>query len=68
LSQLQVLTWVVGHELGHTVLWHQPNGGHHSGATTYDCLIWQWVDWRVNPPTEFCAQNPGYQTRWKLNP
>ena len=68
LSQLQVLTWVVGHELGHTVLWHQPNGGHHSGATTYDCLIWQWVDWRVNPPTEFCAQNPGCQTRWKLNP
>lgn len=68
LAQLQFLTWIVGHELGHTVLWHQPGGGHHEGATTYDCLIWQWVDWRVNPPTEFCAQNPGCQTRWKLNP
>ena len=68
LSQQQVLTWVVGHELGHTVLWHQPDYGHHSGATTYDCLIWQYGDWRVNPPTEFCVQNPGCQTRWKLNP
>jgi len=68
LSQHQVLTWVVGHELGHTVLWHQPDRGHHSGATTYDCLIWEYGDWRVNPPTEFCVQNPGCQTRWKLNP
>ncbi len=68
LSQLQFLTWIVGHELGHTVLWHQPGGGHHAEGTTYDCLIWQWGDWRANPPTDFCVQNPGCQTRWKLNP
>jgi hypothetical protein len=52
---------------GHTVLWHQ-HGGHHERETTYGCLIWRWFDWWVNPPTEFCAQNPGCQTRWKLNP
>jgi hypothetical protein len=68
LTELQALTWIIGHELGHTVLWHQPAYGHHAGNTTFDCLIWQWMDWRANPPTEFCAVNPGCQMRWKVNP
>lgn len=68
LTELQALTWIVGHELGHTVLWHQPAYGHHEGNTTFDCLIWRWMDWRPNPPTEFCVVNPGCQTRWKVNP
>jgi hypothetical protein len=67
LTDLQALTWIVGHELGHTVLWHQPDYGHHEGATTFGCLIWRWMDWRANPPTEFCVNNPGDQTRWKVN-
>jgi len=68
LTELQALTWVIGHELGHTVLWHHPGYGHHSGNTTFDCLIWDGMDWRPNPPTEFCVANPGCQTRWKVNP
>lgn len=59
----------IGHELGHTVLWHQEGEehGHHSGQTTQDCLIWRWIEPdREDYPTGFCTSNPGCQTRWKV--
>lgn len=60
--------YVVGHEIGHSVLWHQPNWGHHLQGTDF-CLMRIPLDLRALPyPTEFCVQNPGCQSRWKLNP
>jgi hypothetical protein len=71
-TELQILTWLIGHEIGHTVLWHRDDygsNGHHANATTFDCLMWSRTDaWSRSLPTEFCANNPGCQTRWKLNP
>jgi len=64
------LIFVVGHELGHTVLWDEPAYGHHFAPTTQDCFMFQPTS--VFWPTEFCAQYSvrveGCQKRWKLNP
>jgi hypothetical protein len=60
------LIFVVGHELGHTVLWDKPAYGHHFAPSAQDCFMFQptIVFW----PTEFCGANPGCQSLWKLNP
>jgi len=60
------LIFVVGHELGHTVLWDEPAYGHHFAPSAQDCFMFQptIVFW----PTEFCGANPGCQSLWKLNP
>ena len=64
------LTYVVGHELGHTVLWDEPFYGHHFAPTAQDCFMFQPI--LVFWPTEFCAwysvDVEGCQRRWKLNP
>lgn len=30
---------VIGHELGHTVLWDEPDGGHHPTVNFNDCFM-----------------------------
>ncbi|MCS7254951.1 MAG: hypothetical protein RMK18_12555, partial [Armatimonadota bacterium] len=64
------LIYVIGHELGHTVLWDEPAYGHHFRPTTQDCFMFQPTS--VFWPTEFCPQylvsTKGCQKRWKLNP
>jgi len=66
------LTFICGHELGHAVLWENRvfGYGHHGGGTTQDCFMWviDFIQWRNPMPREFCANNPGCQRLWKLNP
>jgi hypothetical protein len=61
--------YVIGHEIGHSVLWHcQPGMGHH-GEGTSSCLMRIPLNLGAeNYPNEFCVRNPGCQTCWKLNP
>ncbi|MCS3921237.1 putative SprT family Zn-dependent metalloprotease [Candidatus Fervidibacter sacchari] len=60
--------YVIGHEIGHSVLWHQPEGGHHREGTS-SCLMRIPANLRAEDyPNEFCDQNPGCQIRWRLNP
>lgn len=64
--------YVVGHEIGHSVLWHQSNNGHHDPGPEF-CLMP--IPMRtISPyPSEFCGilnvnRDPGCQFRWRLNP
>jgi hypothetical protein len=51
---------IIGHELGHTVLWHRPDGGDHEVENPQDCLMAPEADpdWPVYAK-EFCAVMPG---------
>ncbi|MCX7968688.1 MAG: hypothetical protein N3B10_09420 [Armatimonadetes bacterium] len=74
----EIAKYVIGHELGHTVLWHQWDGGHHDeNNPDHDelCLMWPWVPLHLGHytficflPTEFCntEPNPRCQVRWRL--
>jgi len=64
--------YVVGHEIGHSVLWHQPNNGHHDPGPDF-CLMPIPIRTSSPYPSEFCGilnvnQDPGCQFRWRLNP
>jgi len=50
----------IGHELGHTVLHHRPDGGHHDVENPQDCLMGPYGG-PADPvyPEEFCATLPG---------
>jgi len=68
----EVLKYTIGHELGHTVLWHQPRKGHHDDDLTafgsgHDehCLMWPTVPWWLGHyasicflPRQFCIYTP----------
>jgi hypothetical protein len=61
------IRYVIGHEIGHSVLWHQPNTGHHPWEANNQqviCLMSVPADFNVSP-SEFCDQCQG---RWRLNP
>ncbi len=62
------LIYVIGHELGHTVLWDEPAYGHHFAPSTQDCFMFQEEQRVVFWPTEFCGVRPGCQRLWKVNP
>ncbi|MFA0747519.1 MAG: hypothetical protein ACO2PL_14245 [Armatimonadota bacterium] len=62
--------YVIGHEIGHSVLWYQPDTGHHAWLVNGQqviCLMSIPADFNISP-SEFCAQVIVCQTRWKLNP
>jgi len=66
---------VLAHELGHSVLWHQPGTdpdgypahGHHWGATDQNCVMYWKIDLARNPyPSTFTEANPPCRTLWKV--
>ncbi len=66
--------WVIGHELGHTVLWHRPDRGHHAVQNFQDCLMGPYA-YAPAPtyPQEFCytlpgTSDPGCQRLWHFTP
>jgi hypothetical protein len=62
--------YVIGHEIGHSVLWHQPDTGHHDWLVNGQqviCLMSIPADFSISP-SEFCAQVIVCQIRWRLNP
>jgi hypothetical protein len=62
--------YVIGHEIGHSVLWHQPDTGHHDWLVNGQqviCLMSIPADFNISP-SEFCDQVIVCQIRWKLNP
>jgi len=66
-----VMTCVIAHELGHTVLWDVPDRGHHQIVNSNDCFMPPFLP--LPPlPTEFCGVQapplPNCQRLWKLNP
>ncbi len=66
------IRYVVGHEIGHSVLWHQPDTGHHDSGPDF-CLMPIPIRTSSPYPSEFCRilnvnQDPGCQFRWRLNP
>ena len=71
ISDLEVMTCVIGHELGHTVLWDEPDGGHHQIVNSNDCFMSPFLP-QPPLPVEFCgvraAPLPNCQRLWKLNP
>ncbi|MEM1552775.1 MAG: hypothetical protein QXH03_08935, partial [Candidatus Bathyarchaeia archaeon] len=70
-GDIVVMTCVIGHELGHTVLWDEPDGGHHPIVNSNDCFMSPVLPWPPLP-TEFCGVQapplPNCQQLWKLNP
>ena len=66
------LRYVIGHEIGHSVLWHQQDNGHHDPGPEF-CLMLIPLSTTSPYPSEFCGilnvnQDPGCQFRWRLNP
>lgn len=66
------IRYIVGHEIGHSVLWHQPDHGHHDLGPQH-CLMPIPINLLSSHPSEFCEilninQDQGCQFRWRLNP